>query len=422
MVKNTKKRYADEYFNGLKPKELQQVEYETPEGHNVKAMICRKHNRYLGSLLIFEVDNEPVEQFIQGMPKIHYLDNYHMITTETDYSFIGAYEKLDGTNICLYGLKNKEGELIEIVPKTRNMGAIDKGFLELYEQCDTKAFTDHIRMNPDHIIYLELYGMGNPHSIKHIDTWLDVKLLGLYDGKEFVKDNQLFLAYLRRPHTLFNIHNINQTDSEYKYYVNNAGMVSQYGAYVKKEGKSCHDMNECITYIQKSLDELNKAYDDENHRLALEGVVINGINSDGELTYIKVKPTDIELAHKSENGIPKQYISKEVYKWLDEHRSTAKEDWENHPEKVMMYINTNLRESFEQPYIDKSQNKIKKIVEEKLYPQPLDDELQMIADKLLEEYPDKSVTDLMRIFGQNNPELKKSGGKIYKYLNGKMGQ
>lgn len=420
MVKNTKKRYCEKYFNSMKPKELQQIEFVTPQGHEVKAMICRKHNRHLGSLLIFEVDNEPVEQFVQGMPKIHYLDNYHMISTETDYSFIGAYEKLDGTNICLYGLKDHNGKLLEIVPKTRNMGTVDKGFLGLYEQCDTKAFTDHIRANPEHIIYLELYGMGNPHEIKHIDTWLDVKLLGLYDGEKFVKDNDLFLAYLRRPHTLFNIHSISQTDSEYAYYVNNAGMVSQYGAYIRKEGKSCHDMNECIEYIQKSLDELNKSYEKENHRLAVEGVVINGINNDGELTYIKVKPTDIELAHKSENGIPKQYISKEVHKYLDEHRSTARHDWETQPEKVMMYINDNLRESFEQPFIDKSQNKIKKIFEEKIYPQPLDDELKEIADKLMEDYPDKPITDLMRAFGQGYPDLKKSGGKIYKYLEEKM--
>lgn len=294
MAKNTKKRYIEQYFKGIKPTELQQIEYTTPKEHKVKAMICRKQNNHLGSLLIFEVDKEPVEQFIQGMPNTYHFDSQHMISTETDYDFIGAYEKLDGTNICLYGLKDRNGELIEIVPKTRNRGAIDKKTLKLFEQCDTKTFTDHIRANPEHIIYLELYGMGNPREIKHIDTWLDVKLIGMYDGERFVKDNDLYLAYSRRPHTLFNIHSISQSDTEYSYYVNNAGMVSQYGAYISKEGKSCHNMSECIDYIRKSLDELNESYEKENHRLAVKGVVLNGINDKGELTYIKVSPTPQE--------------------------------------------------------------------------------------------------------------------------------
>ena len=421
MVKNSKKRYADEYFNGMKPKELSQIEYETPLGHKVKAMICRKPNRYLGSLLILEVDGEQVEQFVQGMPKIHYLDNYHMIGTGTDYGFISAYEKLDGTNVCLYGLKDKDGELLEIVPKTRNMGTLDKDFLDMYRECDTKAFENEIRENPDHILYLELYGMGNIHMVKHLDTWLDVKLLGMYDGERFVKDNDFFLSYHRRPHTLFNIHNISGSGTGYTYYVNNAGLAIRYSGYVGKGGESCRDMNDCIAYIQKSLDELNRAYLEENHRLALEGVVINGINSDGELTYIKVKPTDIELAHKSEKGIPRQYIMKEIMKYLDENRSMAKETWENNPEEVMEYLNRNLLESFEQPYIDKSQNKIKRLFEEKITPAPTPEDIMMIGDTLLRDYPDKGITDLMRIFGQNNPDMKKSGGKLYRYLEERMG-
>ena len=87
----------------------------------------------------------------------------------------------------------------------------------------------------------------------------------------------------------------------------------------------------------------------------------------------------------------------------------------------MEYLNRNLLESFEQPYIDKSQNKIKRLFEEKITPAPTPEDIMMIGDTLLRDYPDKGITDLMRIFGQNNPDMKKSGGKLYRYLEERMG-
>ena len=417
--KNQKARYGEQYFNNIKSKELVEISFTTPQQHEVTALICRKHNRYLGSLLILEVDDKPTEQFIQGMPKIHYLDNYHMIKCDVEYGMMNVYEKLDGTNICLYGLKNHKNELVEVVPKSRNMGMLDAEFYKLYKQTDTKIFTDYIKNNPDSIIYLELYGMGNLHMIKHLDTYLDVKLLGLYDGENFVKDNDIFLAQHRRPSILFNIHDISQNDKEYKYYVRCSGLNIQYKSYSSRVGQKCHNMNECVSYIKESLNELNEEYEKANHRLAVEGVVIDGVSiHDDAFTFIKVKPESIELAHKSENGIPRQYIMKEIMKYLDEHRSSAKNNWESNPEEVMEYINSNLSESFKQPFIDKSQNKIKRLFESKIIPQPIDEDIKRIGDSLIQEYPDKSITDLMRIFGQNYPNYKKSGGKLYKYLEG----
>ena len=143
ITKERKQEYSDKYFNGMKPKELSEITYTTPQDHKVKALISRKPNRYLGSLLILQVDNEPVEQFIQGMPKIHYLDNYHMLKTGDEYTFYDVYEKLDGTNICLYGLKDHNGDLIEVVPKSRNMGVLDKEFHKLYLQTDHHLFEEY---------------------------------------------------------------------------------------------------------------------------------------------------------------------------------------------------------------------------------------------------------------------------------------
>lgn len=421
ITKEQKTIYSEKHFKGCKPKELKEITYKTPEGHNVKALICRKPNRYLGSLLILEVDDEPTEQFIQGMPKIHYLDNYHMLRSGSIYDHYDVYEKLDGTNICLYGLKNNEGKLIEIVPKSRNMGTLDKEFHSRYMQCDTYRYEKLIQEHPNFICYLELYGIGNLHMIKHMETYLDVKFLGLYNGERFMKDTDLLIIpHLRRPKRLFRVYNIKgEYNGGNTFYVNSEGLNNFYGEYIHINGMKCRNMDECIGYMKDSMEKLNRKYDEHNGRLALEGAVINGINMNGEFTFIKVKPDTIEMAHKSENGIPRQYIMKEIMKYLDEHESTAKATWEQNPEEVMDYINRNLSESFEQIYITKSQSKIRRLFEDRITPQPVSEEIIKIGDQLIEEYPEKTVTDLMRIFGQNYPELKKSGGRLYKYLEDK---
>ena len=410
-MKEKKMEYSEKYFNGCKAKELHEMEYVTPKGHDVHCLICRKHNRYLGSLLILTVDGEETMQFIQGMPKIHYLDNhYHMLKGETN-RFYDVYEKLDGTNICLYGLKNSEGETIEIVAKTRNMPILDKEFKKLYDLTDHYLFEKHIMENPEHTLFLELYGMGNPHGIKHIETYLDLKLLGGYDGEKFIDDDRLNMISNRRPSQLFRIYCMDNT-----YYVNTIGLSLRFDGYADVHSGKCDNIEECVNYIKSSLEKLNDEYDKHNKRFAIEGCVINGKNLNDKFMFIKVKPDTIELAHKSQNGIPKQYIMKEIMKYLDEHKSTALETWKENPDEIIGYINDNLRESFEQPFIDNSQGKIKTLFDEKVNPKPTPEELKVIGDKLIKEYPDRSVKDLMRVFGQEYPDMKKVGGKLYRYL------
>ena len=216
----------------------------------------------------------------------------------------------------------------------------------------------------------------------------------------------------KRPNRLFRIYKTGDTG----YYVNGSGFNSVYRGYVNTKGYTAETVDECITYMKNVMEELNKEYEKHNHRYAIEGAVVNGLNSDGKFLYIKVKPETIEIYHKSQNGIPRQYIMKEIMKYLDEYRSSARENWEKDPDSVMEYINRNLAESFDQPYIDKSQGKIKRLFEDKINPSPTPEEVQRIGDELVKEYPGKTVTDLMRIFGQNYPEMKKDGGKLYHYL------
>ena len=410
-----KEYYSNKYFNGIKPKELSLIEYETPEHHNVSALICRKHNKQLGSLIIFKVDGEETEQYVQGMPKIHYLDGYHNLKKGDYYNNYSVYEKLDGTNICIYGLKDHNNKLIEVVPKTRNMGSLDIDFYKLYENVDTKIYEDYIRnINNDYIFYFELYGMGNLHTIKHMQTWLDIKYLGGYDGENFIKYKQFPFFKINRPKELFKIYHID--DEEYEWFVDSNGLSTYYYGYVENKRQKCKSIYDVIDFMKKMMKTVNDKYAEINGRYALEGAVINGLDENDDFLFIKVKPDPIEMLHKSANGIPKQYIMKEIMKYIDEHKSTAKDDWFNNQGDVLKYINENLLESFDLLYVENSQHKIKSLFEKQITPVYTDDEIIEIGEKLLKDYPDTDIKELMSLFGKQYPEMKKSSGKLYRYL------
>ena len=88
--------------NNCKEKYLRRFSDETPEGNCIKGWICHKPNRYLGSLLIDEVNGEKHEQYVQSMPKIEYFNDERDICLDSEICGVVlndaiAYEKLDGS-------------------------------------------------------------------------------------------------------------------------------------------------------------------------------------------------------------------------------------------------------------------------------------------------------------------------------------
>ena len=154
--------------------------------------------------------------------------------------------------------------------------------------------------------------------------------------------------------------------------------------------------------------------------MAIEGVVLNYKNEYGDCRFLKIKPYSIEREHRSEGGIPRQYIMKELMKYIDEYGSIAKEEYEKSNEHYLSYMKRQLLEEFDELSIDKSEKKMLTYLEKRLYPQT-DKELENICDKLLEDYPDKKIVDYMRIFSQEYPGLKKKKSRfIYSILEEKL--
>lgn len=137
-------------FEKIGNKYKRDFDVNTPNGNNIKGTIITKRNRFLGSLKITEVNGEKVSQYVQGFPKIHYLDKYHEIYPNDVYGF----EKLDGSCIGAYPLFNKQGELIEVIYKSRGLPVCDKNLYSMLKLCDTLKIEKFFRkLNNDKILF-----------------------------------------------------------------------------------------------------------------------------------------------------------------------------------------------------------------------------------------------------------------------------
>lgn len=400
------------YFEGLtKPKHLRYFEETTPKGNIIKGYINQKPNRYLGSMLIISVNDEPVEQFIQSMPKIHYFKDERDIIPHGDYN--PCYEKLDGSCLILYPLKNHANEIIEIVPKTRGRPVADTHFIELYHKVDQKPINDYYKEN-DGILIFELYGILNQHDIIHYNTGIDIALIGIFEDGEFLNPPiKVRRHHFKLPDKLFVLYN--SGNSWYLKWTS-----KKYSSYkpddFKEDDKYYPTVTDAVLGLKHELEELNKKYLEINGRIATEGVVINTLRTDGTRKWLKCKPRDIEQKHKTINGIPRRSITKECLKYFDEYGSNVKEIYENDPKHHTEYLHRMLSEEYNEDLILKSKNKIEKIFMQIWDAKEIPVSLHELTDELIEKYPNYTVKELMPIFAQEYPHKRKDARLVYGIL------
>ena len=425
-----KEEVAQKFFRDIKPKHLKEFKEETPKGNIIEGFICKKPNHFLGSMLITKItipekDVEfETEQFIQAMPKIHYYDSSHTMYSEEEQVF-PAYEKLDGSCLILYGLYYND-EVIEIVPKTRGIPVADKHIIEMYNEFDhsnIEGFFEHFKKENPTLLF-ELYGSLNQHSIFYPRTRIDIRLIGAtYEG---IFLNWYELGWLEqqydfyRPFKIFNLH---YKDGIWKIRVNRPGIYYHYAFYsclkdeehnfLKKEYPTQYD---AIQGLKTLVTRMNKKYFEKHNRQLLEGVVINAYNSTGEhLMYLKVKSADIEEKCRTENGVPRKFILKEVHKYFDEYGSRVRDIYLEDESHYREYVNKNLLEEFDINVVEmkRTQTRIENVFLDMLEAKAPPKGLQDICNELVEKYPDSDVSDLMRLFAQEYPEKKRHARIVY---------
>ena len=407
------------FFGDCHEKFLRKFSEKTPEGNFIEGYICHKPNRYLGSLLITRLNGESHEQFVQSMPKIHYFEDerdvcLYDVAMDTHNTAV-ACEKLDGSCLILYPILDDNGHIVEVVPKTRGRAVADKHFLELYKKVDKASIYDYYRVNKG-ILFFEMYGILNQHEIIHYDTGIDIRLIGGYlEGKFFtnhILSNLEFTYFFKRPRTLFEIdlfgknYCIQMPYSKYRYYWED----------VPSDELEQPTIIDAIDKIQSLLEYLNKVYLEWYGRIAVEGVVLNCKDSKGNQRYVKIKPRDIENKHRSQGGIPRSAITKEVLKYFDEYGSEVKEIYledENHHTE---YLHRMLSEDYPEEFVKNSSKSIEKVFMQIWNAKQVPESIHNICEELIDEYGDKGITHCMRMFAQKYPMKKRDARTVYSVL------
>jgi len=427
-----KKGICERYFNGMNPKHLMAFETDTPQKNHIKGYICKKHNYFLGSLYITEVNGKKTGQFVQGFPKIHYPEpNNKYYTYEIDeyQECIYLYEKIDGTNIVFYGLQNHYGGIIEIVPKTRNMPIADKVFLSMMKILDLEPIEDIFEGNGENTsVAVELYGIRNQHEIYYYDTYLKMVLLGIYYdndyGRGWIGSRRLdrYSYGIERPKNLFKII---KNDDKFMLLINPDNWLLQkyyqkyfYNRFTAKFPKSFENIDNCFNTIKVLLQMINDDYYKKHKRLFIEGVVAFGQNDECHDFYTKIKPKDIEEKHRQSDQVSSKYIRKEIYKYFDEYGSQIKELYEKDDKHYYNYVIENLREHCTEEQINHPQTKkkIEKLFFEKWNAVTIPESMQKICETIVLENPGRETSELMSIFARKHPEKKKVAKDVFVHM------
>ena len=422
-----KEKYCRKYFeNNVKPKHLRDFEAKTPKGNIITGYICRKPNKHLGSLVITHITEKngksyDTEQFIQSFPKIHYWDRRHQLKEDDDRIIYHCQEKLDGTCIIIYPLKDDHGEIIELVAKTRAKAVADEHILDMFKLVDRKAieefYSDGTHANDT--LMFELYGILNKHEIAHMDTYIDIRLIGAYIDETFLNYIEITcysdLDDFKTPDTIFTIE---KYPHDTTFSIRWCGTGHKLRSYEVSTDQTFPTLYDAVTEVKSMLEKINRAYLKQNKRRAVEGVVINGEHSKGGQMYLKIKPKDIEREAKTLDFVPRRFILKEIHKYFDEYASQVGEIYERDEAHYIEYVNAQLAEEFtyEQIHDPRTRRRIKKVFMEvwdsKLPPKSL----QNICEELVRDNPDSNVKDLLKIFAKTYPSKKKDSRHVYQIL------
>lgn len=399
---------CEKYFEGnIEEKHLQEFQETTPEGNLISGYICQYPNKHLGSCLITHVNGEATFQFVQSMPKIHFFKDENDISEDACSL---CYEKLDGSCLIVYPLKDKNGKTIEILTKTRGRAIADSEFRQLFSHVDSKPIRDYYK-NHDGILIFELYGILNQHEIPHYDVGIDIRLIAVYDDGRFnPKPPEADRYGFKKSDCVFNLFKrdgkwvVLCTSEKFRTYLQN--MAYTYPTVV-----------DAVNGIHDLLDELNRKFLEYNGVRAIEGIVINTVNADGHPKWIKCKPRIVE---GTENGVPQNSITKEVLKYFDEYGSKVGEIYKKDKNHHTSYLYRMLEEEYSLELIHESADAIEDTFLEiwNLKEKPVS--INTICDDLICDYSDKGIDYCMNAFEREYPMKVKQKQEVYETLKEKM--
>ena len=323
-------------ITGVSRKHWQDFGTISPGGVNFAGYLCRQENVLLGTLALTQVEGRERLDFIASMPKIPYPyqrgrhDKVQLVipvpprATDTRFTI-----KLDGTCILFYGLRDEEGGVLEVIPRTRLQPVLKPSrwgnwnALLAEAQPDRTPIERAVREQGVTLAF-ELWGYSNPHLVSY-DTPL---ALTLHTG---IRHRRLLafphLVQIARRYDLPLVESIQvaRPDAE--------GLAVAYQAW------------------QEKMEAANAAAGTD--RYVQEGAVLV-VSTARTACYYKCKPPSIEEIHwRTDQSIGREVIRQALHKMRENSYDFAAGQVE--------HLITELEKDFQRPYVEQQEELIRRV-------------------------------------------------------------
>jgi hypothetical protein len=166
-------------ITGVGGKHWQEFDATSPGGLSFAGYLCRQESEWLGTLALTQVEEQERLELVAGMPKIHYpyqRDRHGqpqlvipIPPRATDARFT---VKLDGTCIIFYALCDEEGNVLEVIPRTRLQPVLKSSRWGDWNALLDKALPDRAPVElavreQGVTLAFELWGYRNPHLVSY---------------------------------------------------------------------------------------------------------------------------------------------------------------------------------------------------------------------------------------------------------------
>jgi hypothetical protein len=287
-------------ISGVSARQWQPFEVTSPGGIPFSGYVCRQESEKLGMLAITELAGEPWLDFVYAMPKIHY--PYHQEKDGTVRVVVPVAQnvvdarftlKLDGTAIIFYPLTDKEGNVLEVIPRTRLQPVLKPSRWGDWNALLAEALPDRTPVEAavqaqKATLVFELWGFRNPHLVQY-----DVPLkLTLHTAVRHKKP----LSYRRL------------LDIAQRYELELIPTVAT--ANLQPDG-----LARAYRRLQAEMEARNQAAGAD--RFLEEGAILI-LSTLNTAVYYKCKPPSIEEIHwTADNNVSKENIQQTLYKMLE---------------------------------------------------------------------------------------------------------
>lgn len=357
------------------------ITFDEPDSFNpqniIKGFINKRHGKLYGSLFITHVNGKPCPQVVYGAPKMRYpfTVDTHEHPEKWDFpqaDSVEIYDKLDGTNVTSYKYHDDENNTY-LTYKLRRKHCLKKNkyndFVKLWNEIlDMYPSIHEACWKSPHNLSFEMYGKRNKILIDY-DVPLDTRLLFMIDKNDNILTSQQCSYDIPKLKPLLTLNNI---DSDF--------------------------------YIQHQNDLENALEHDKTtgNLKGQEGTVWYFIK-DKEVVQIKNKPPTILKLHWEPDVIPFESV-----------KTTVINAFEDFDEPTIDDVNVLLAEEFSWNMIEKSKQRVSKILQQVTKDKKLQYEVAQEYEKLGIDINEDKVA-VMRHFGQLYSKDK--AGRIFTLLN-----